>query len=680
MGRSSRAITAVGIGLLLALLAGGGVPSSFATGVAGAPAPSHSGLTALAHPAPAAAPVLTDNGLTPTLASFTWTASTSLLFSSYELSYSDAGASGPFTQYVNITTKAEAYAWVYGQTPGADSWWMVTTWTTLVVGYMPSASTVLEVTQPAVANLTIAGHTSTSVTLNWTNSATYGGNLSFVNYSIFEASGSASPASVEVLKTVGTHSYTVSDLASGTSYSFYVATADEGSSSAGTGTYLSDSNSVGIGTPLALSAHATAEPGAVDVGQRVSFTCQAVGGVAPYNYSWAFGDTGTGYGTSPAHVYGAHGVFDAVCTVTDTDHIQATGTAIVSVSPSLSVSAGANRLSVAPGTPVAFFANSSGGPGGSLVYSWSFGDGAQGTGAETSHSYAGAGNFTASLSATDTNGASADALVRVNVSAIRVTAKVDATSVLVDTPVEFTATAVGGGGGPYAFSWSFGDQSTDVGASVFHAFLGAGVFTASVTATDRYGASNGTDLPLVQAFGSLTAQVTVGAAYPVAGQSTTLTAVVTGGTGNNSCAWAFGDGTTATGCVVDHAWSKAGSYDVTVTVTNPLAGSQTAGERVVVEATHSTPAGGGATGASKGGTLGTYGAWIAVAAVALVAAIAFVYDLRHRTARGRGWSNGHRSATTGATCVHCGAAVGARTLVCPKCHMIARSTPARTRG
>ncbi len=66
------------------------------------------------------------------------------------------------------------------------------------------------------------------------------------------------------------------------------------------------------------------------------------------------------------------------------------------------------------GTPGAIFTydgqDSEGSPGASVVaWSWSFGDGTIGQGATTSHTYADAGTYTASLTATDDTGASGTA-------------------------------------------------------------------------------------------------------------------------------------------------------------------------------------------------------------------------------------------------------------------------------
>ncbi len=63
-------------------------------------------------------------------------------------------------------------------------------------------------------------------------------------------------------------------------------------------------------------------------------------------------------------------------------------------------------LQTSAGTPVTFDGQSSqGSPGAEVVaWSWTFGDGASGQGALTSHAYADAGSFVATLTATDSVG------------------------------------------------------------------------------------------------------------------------------------------------------------------------------------------------------------------------------------------------------------------------------------
>jgi plastocyanin len=74
-----------------------------------------------------------------------------------------------------------------------------------------------------------------------------------------------------------------------------------------------------------LGASATASLPAI-IGQPVSFTCTAAGGVSPYNYSWDFGDGTSGTGSTTTHTYNIIGTYTVVCTVTDSQTTTARAT------------------------------------------------------------------------------------------------------------------------------------------------------------------------------------------------------------------------------------------------------------------------------------------------------------------------------------------------------------------
>ena len=245
-----------------------------------------------------------------------------------------------------------------------------------------------------------------------------------------------------------------------------------------------------------LSASASASPAATDVGLPVTFTCTASGGSSPYNYTWSFGDGTSAWGATASHRYAASGSMSGSCDVKDNAGGLASAPFTVLVHPAPTVMPAAVQLRAAPGTNVSFDAVASGGSGG-FTYAWSFGDGASGSGANTTHAYTAPGNFTANVTATDSVGGTASATVRVAIARLVATASPSATSVAVGTNVSFTATAAGGAGGPYLFTWSFGDGTTGSGPSVTHAYATAGTYTAKVTVTDALGATNTTALASV---------------------------------------------------------------------------------------------------------------------------------------------------------------------------------------
>ena len=125
----------------------------------------------------------------------------------------------------------------------------------------------------------------------------------------------------------------------------------------------------------------------------------------PLTYSWDFGD-GSGTGVSPTHSYAAAGTYTVSLVVNDTllDSAIATTTTEIAIPP-------ANRAPTADaggpysgdtGAAITFDGTASSDPDGdALTYAWNFGDGATGTGATPTHSYAAAGPYTVSLIVND---------------------------------------------------------------------------------------------------------------------------------------------------------------------------------------------------------------------------------------------------------------------------------------
>jgi chitodextrinase len=124
-----------------------------------------------------------------------------------------------------------------------------------------------------------------------------------------------------------------------------------------------------------------------------------------FTYSWNFGDGRTATGQSVSHEFSSAGTYLVQLTVTDGYGRSATS------SQTMSVGAGVNPTAAItfspqdplPGATVQFNALASrAAPGRTIVsYSWDFGDGATGSGVQTSHLYPNIGNYTVTLVVTD---------------------------------------------------------------------------------------------------------------------------------------------------------------------------------------------------------------------------------------------------------------------------------------
>jgi PKD repeat protein len=156
-----------------------------------------------------------------------------------------------------------------------------------------------------------------------------------------------------------------------------------------------------------LTATAAGTPTTGNAPLNVSFTGSASGGTAPYSYSWNFGDgSATSTVQNPSHTYSAAGTYTATLTVTDSASPANTATSTVTVKVSavgnpLAATASAVPTSGQVPLNVSFTGSASGGTP-PYSYSWNFGDGsATSTAQNPSHTYGNAGNYTATLTVTD---------------------------------------------------------------------------------------------------------------------------------------------------------------------------------------------------------------------------------------------------------------------------------------
>ncbi len=97
--------------------------------------------------------------------------------------------------------------------------------------------------------------------------------------------------------------------------------------------------------PSALSASCSGSPVSGVVPLDVSFTASASGGIAPYSYSWNFGDGQSYSSQNPSHTYSSAGTYTAILTVTDSTNSKATDSTTITTSASQPPATG-NKIEV----------------------------------------------------------------------------------------------------------------------------------------------------------------------------------------------------------------------------------------------------------------------------------------------------------------------------------------------
>lgn len=325
--------------------------------------------------------------------------------------------------------------------------------------------------------------------------------------------------------------------------------------------------------PTALLVDAAADPSQAEVGETITFTCEAFGGTPPGRYEWTFGDGENDSGSTVTHAYSTAGTFTAECEVTALFDV---GSDEVDVEitepgqPPLSVTASVDRTQATPGEILTFTATASGGDG-SYSFGWEFGDGDSGSGEEITHAYSNKGEYPATVTVTDGNSDSDSDSVTVTITnrpePLETTASASRPAADVDQSITFTC-AASGGSSPYSYEWTFGDGGTGSGSTASHAYATPGTKTATCTVTDAQPALKSATIDVdVSPRPTVTAHVD----HPEAAPNTTLTftAQAEGGPGSFSdYSWTFGDGTSRTGPVVSHAYADVGGYQATVVVTD----------------------------------------------------------------------------------------------------------------
>ncbi len=142
------------------------------------------------------------------------------------------------------------------------------------------------------------------------------------------------------------------------------------------------------------------------------------------------------------------------------------------------------------GQPVAFDGSGSSDPGGTITaYDWDFGDGSTGSGATPSHTYAAAGNYTATLTLTDNCGATSTCEASVTITMPDNLPPVcDAGGPYAgptNSPIQFDGTGSNDPDGTIVlYEWDFGDGSTGSGATPTHTYTQMGLYNVQLCVTD----------------------------------------------------------------------------------------------------------------------------------------------------------------------------------------------------
>ena len=290
-------------------------------------------------------------------------------------------------------------------------------------------------------------------------------------------------------------------------------------------------------------------------------------------FDWDFGDGTTGTGATVEHTYADGDTYTVTLTVTDNRGGVNSMTDEFTVMPNNALPTAAFTSTVDE-LNAAFDASTSTDTDGTISgYAWDFGDDTTATGVTANHEYAVAGEYTVTLTVTDDDGG-------VDVA----TAVVAASITPNDAPVASFTQSISGVDGTFdasgstdsdgtieTYSWNFGDGATATGVTAEHTYGAPGSYTVTLTVTDDDGATS-----------SIGQDVAATNSAPVAAFSSAVTGLdaTFDSTGSSdadgtiaSHVWDFGDGATSAISNPSHGYTTAGTYAVTLTVTDNLGGT-----------------------------------------------------------------------------------------------------------
>lgn len=222
-------------------------------------------------------------------------------------------------------------------------------------------------------------------------------------------------------------------------------------------------------------------------------------------WDWDFGELGRTDDKSsdrhPTHTYAAPGSYEVTLTVTDALGASGRAKRTVEVNSAPDATFIASLVSGKAPLTVTFDGPSvDADVDGSIIsWAWDFGDKEdpdttdQAAGEDPTYTYETPGTYTARLTVTDDDGATAEHSVQITVAQPNVapSASFTATSLTGAAPFEptFTSTATDGDGSIVKHEWSFGDGTSATGATVSHRYAGVGRYPVKLTVTDDSGAT-----------------------------------------------------------------------------------------------------------------------------------------------------------------------------------------------
>ncbi len=272
-----------------------------------------------------------------------------------------------------------------------------------------------------------------------------------------------------------------------------------------------------------------------------------------------------------------------------------------SISADIEVKVEENELpsadfSISPADPglgetVYFNGSASSDPDGSIAgWEWDFGDGATASGQETTHAYDAAGSFSVTLKVTDNSGGSGSAEKTVTIATNQLPSadfSISPAGPKTGETVYFNGSASSDPDGSITgWEWNFGDGRSGRGEKTSHVYTRSGTFSVTLKVTDDNGGNASVEktVTIIAANQLPSADFSISPAGPKTGETVYFNASASSDPDGSITGWEwdFGDGGKAGGLETSHVYGAAGTFTVTLTVTDDSGGSDTCQKTVIL--------------------------------------------------------------------------------------------------
>ena len=320
--------------------------------------------------------------------------------------------------------------------------------------------------------------------------------------------------------------------------------------------------SINLSATFTVNANFSADKTTGQAPLAVQFTDTST--PTPTSWSWTFGDGGTSSLQNPLHTYTSPGTYSVSLSVTSSHGSDTeTKTSYITVTETITANFSANVTSGSAPLTVQFSNTSSGSYSNS---SWTFGDGGTSTLTNPSYTYNTPGAYTVSLTVSGPGGSDSETktgYITVS-STIEAQFHSDKTAGPAPLSVQFTNDSTGNF---ISSSWNFGDSTTSASTHPLHTYTNPGKYSVSLSVTGSSGTDTETKTEYITVYTPVTAAFQADVRTGPAPLTVQFSNLSIGDYTTSS--WDFGDNGISTQKNPSYTYTKAGSYNVTLTVSGP---------------------------------------------------------------------------------------------------------------